>query len=121
MIVIGEAPYLECSASGNLYLTDVRARPISLHGRSIADALSVHTSQGHYSSWVKNRRGLLRAQKEFQPLYSALWDEWIAENPELKRLVMGAEGFSDKFSRYEDMCAVKELWRIRTAPQQRLI
>ncbi len=121
MIVIGEPPYLECSASGNIYLTDARARPLSLHGRSIADALDVHLNQWQYSSWSKTRRGRLRALKEYRAAYSALWDEWIAENPGLKRIVMEAEGFSDKFSQSDEMCAVKELWRIRTTPQQRLI
>lgn len=121
MILIGEAPYLECSPAGILYLTDVLARPTSLQGRSIADALNVHTSQWQYSTWVKNRKGRLRALREFQSMYSALWDEWIDENPEFKKLVMEAEGFSDKFAQSDEMCAVKELWRIKTTPQSRLI
>jgi hypothetical protein len=48
-------------------------------------------------------------------LYSRLWDAYIAENPHLLEVIVGASGLSDVFGQEGNACQASELWRIRNA------
>ncbi len=50
-----------------------------------------------------------------QKLYSDLWDQYIAENPQLIDVLVKASGLSDMFGRHGHACQATELWRIRNA------
>jgi hypothetical protein len=45
--------------------------------------------------------------------YSMLWDEYIAEHPELLAVLKAASGLSDIFGQSGHCCQATELWRIR--------
>jgi hypothetical protein len=42
-----------------------------------------------------------------------LWDQYIAENPELLEVLKAATGVSDVFGKAGSVCQATELWRIR--------
>lgn len=54
-------------------------------------------------------------QKECAALYSRLWDQYIAEHPELLQVLLNATGVSDRFGQPGRVCQATELWRIREA------
>lgn len=116
MVRHGSAPFLECSSRGEKRLSAFYARPTSLNGRSIEDAYQaakVFEDGRTGLTWreAKGRRcinpTLVRA------LYSRLWDEYIAEHPDLLQLIRDAPGLSDIFGQPGHACQATELWRIR--------
>ena len=52
---------------------------------------------------------------EVRALYSALWDEYIAENPHLLSVLTNSTGLQDLFGQAGHACQATELWRIRCA------
>jgi hypothetical protein len=50
--------------------------------------------------------------------YAALWDDYIAENPELIDILRAASGLSDVFGRPGSACQATELWRIRNSMKE---
>lgn len=47
--------------------------------------------------------------------YARLWDQYIAEHPELLRILQSVPGVCDKFGQPGHVCQATELWRIRNA------
>ena len=60
---------------------------------------------------AKGRKAVNAA--ECAALYSQLWDEYMAENPELLPVLKEASGLSDIFGNSRSCCQATELWRIR--------
>ena len=100
MIRHGAAPFLECSSRGERRLSAFAARIRGRGNRSIEDiyqAAKVFADGSTGLSWreAKGRKPVNAA--ETRTLYAALWDEYIAENPALLRLIVDASGLQDMF------------------------
>jgi hypothetical protein len=116
MIRCGEAPYLECSSKGDKRFSAFAARIQGRGNRSIEEiyqAAKVFENGETGLSWraAKGRKSVNQA--EVALLYSLLWNEYIAENPELKAILMAAKGLQDVFGQAGHCCQATELWRIR--------
>lgn len=117
MIRHGEHPFLECSSRGNNRFSAFYAR---VEGRSIEEtyqAAKVFGDGRTGLSWreAKGRRAV--NQEECAALYSALWDRYIAEHPDLGDLLDKVSGLSDMFGKPGSVCQATELWRIKLERQ----
>lgn len=125
MVKRGEPPYLECSTKGDTRLSPFYARPSCLEGHSIEDAyhaMKVFEDGTTGLSWRAAKDYRLAGhsvvnQDECSMMYSYLWDEYIAENPDLLTALQEATGLSDIFGREPGPCQAIELWRIRNASE----
>jgi hypothetical protein len=118
MIQHGTAPFLECSSHGDRRLSAFSARIRRRGNRSIEEiyqAAKVFEDGSTGLTWrqAKGKRAVNAA--EVRALYSVLWDEYIAEHPELLPVIKAASGLSDKFGQAGHACQATELWRIRNA------
>lgn len=118
MIKHGSAPFLECSSKGDARLSAFRARIRARGNRSIEElyqAAKVFADGSTGLTWreAKGRRAV--NADEVRALYSALWDEYVAENPHLLDVLKAASGTSDMFGQAGHACQATELWRIRCA------
>ena len=113
MIKHGVAPFLECSSKGEKRLSAFYAR---VNGRSIEEQYQAAKKFADGTtglSWrqAKGKRAVNAA--ECAQLYSQLWNQYIAEHPELLALIKSASGLSDMFGQPGHCCQATELWRIR--------
>jgi hypothetical protein len=118
MIRHGEAPFLECSSRGDKRFSAFYARIKGRGGETIEtiyQASKVFEDGTCGLSWreAKGRKAI--NQRFCGRLYSQLWDEYIAENPELLAVLKAATGLSDLFGQEGHCCQATELWRIRNA------
>ncbi len=116
MIKQGAAPYLECSSKGDKRFSAFYARIKSRGFRTIEEIYQgAKVFEGGLTGlsprMAKGR--LAENQAECAVLYAKLWDEYIAENPELMEPLLKATGLSDIFGQPEHCCQATELWRIR--------
>lgn len=121
MIRLGNPPYLECSSRGDKRFSAFYARIKSRANHSIEElyqGAKVFTSLNgiKYSglTWKEAKGKLPDNIEEVSALYSKLWDEYIAENPELLDILLRASGLSDIFGQSGHNCQAVELWRIRS-------
>lgn len=118
MISHGRAPFLECSSKGDKRFSAFYAR-IKARGNStietIYQASKVFEDGRTNLGWrdAKGRRPI--NIEEVRLVYSQLWDEYIAENPELLQVIKDASGLSDIFGQPGHACQATELWRIRNS------
>lgn len=123
MVKIGEPPFLECSTKGDTRFSPFYAKPSCLDGFSIEEAYhaaKIFDDGTTGLSWreAKERKKSGRRvinQDECNLIYSRLWDEYIAENPNLLTVLKNASGLSDIFGHESGPCQAIELWRIRNA------
>ena len=123
MIRVGEPPYLECSTRGDTRFSPFYARPSALGGLSIEEAyhaLKLFDDGSTGLSWreakaLKALGHIVVNQKFCNEAYSAMWDAYIAENPELLEVLREQSGLSDIFGQVPGPCQAIELWRIRNA------
>ena len=118
MVKHGVAPFLECSSRGDARLSAFRARIRGRGNRSIEElyqAAKVFDDGSTGLGWreAKGRRPV--NADAVRALYSALWDEYVAENPGLLDVVRAASGLQDMFGQPGHACQASELWRIRCA------
>lgn len=117
MIRHGLPPYLECSSRGEKRLSAFYAR---VNGASIErayQAAKIISVMGTRSAgWPINVAKGRRADNdaEVRKLYSALWDQYIDQHPDLLKMICEAPGLSDMFGRPGSVCQATELWRIRS-------
>lgn len=120
MIQHGSAPFLECSSKGEKRLSAFYARIRSRGNRSIEDLYqgakvfddgAGGTRTGLSWREAKGKRAMNAA--EVRTLYGVLWDEYIAENPDLLPVITAASGLADLFGQPGNACQATELWRIR--------
>lgn len=116
MMRFGDAPYLECSSRGDKRFSAFYAK-ISSRGGAVIEAIyqasKVFEDGSTGLPWQEARGRMPMNADEVRELYSRLWDEYIAENPELADVLIAASGLSDIFGRYGHACQAEELWRIR--------
>jgi len=116
MIQHGLAPFLECSSKGDKRFSAFYARIRSRGNRSIESiyqAAKVFEGGKTNLSWREAKGKKAKNMAEVNALYSRLWDEYIAENPELAALLCSVSGLSDIFGQKGHACQATELWRIR--------
>lgn len=121
MIRHGSPPYLECSSRGDRRLSAFHARIRGRGDASIEElyqAAKVFESDGVAVTGLTWREAKGRAPTnvdEVRRLYSTLWDEYVAENPDLLPTLRAATGLSDLFGQVGHVCQATELWRIRNS------
>jgi len=113
MLRYGSAPYLECSSKGDKRFSAFYAK---VNGRSIEDqyqAAKVFEDGSTNLTWreAKGKRAVNMA--EVSKLYSELWIQYIAEHPELEKVLKNATGLSDMFGQVGHNCQATVLWEIR--------
>lgn len=116
MIRVGEPPYLECSSRGFRLLSAFYAR-IKRRGNqtieSIYQAAKVF-EDGSTNLTIKEAKGRKAVNmEEVTQLYTQLWKEYIAENPQFEEVLYNATGLSDIFGQEGHVCQVIELWTIK--------
>ena len=116
MIRHGVAPFLECSSKGDKRFSAFYAKVRQFNGRTIEELYQgFKVFEGGITdlSWreAKGKRAL--NMEDCAEFYSALWDVYIHENPELLLILKEATGLSDIFGQEGHCCQATELWRIR--------
>jgi hypothetical protein len=116
MIKIGNAPYLECSSRGDVRFSAFCARIRARGNKTIEilyQAAKVFPDGSTGLSWreAKGRRAV--NAEECAALYDKLWQEYLAENPELLEVLRAASGLSDLFGQLGHCCQALSLWKIR--------
>ncbi len=120
MIQHGAAPFLECSSKGEKRLSAFYARIRARGNRSIEDLYqgakifddgAGGTRTGLSWREAKGKRAL--NADEVRALYGRLWDEYLAENPDLMPMITAASGVADLFGTPGSACQATEIWRIR--------
>jgi len=116
MIKVGIAPYLECSSRGNKCFSAFYARIKKRNNSSIEEIYQASKvfEDGSTNLNIAEARGKVAInQEECSLLYSMLWEEYIAENPDLIEILINATGLSDMYGQEGHCCQALELWRIR--------
>ncbi len=118
MLAYGQAPHLECSSRGNKRFSAFAARIRARGNRTIEELFQAAKifedgSTGLHWRAAKGRRAVNAA--ECAVLYAQLWDEYMAENPDLMPVLLAATGVSDMFGQAGHCCQATELWRIAEA------
>ena len=113
MLKFGEEPFLECSSKGDKRFSAFYAK---WRGKSIEDryqAAKVFEDGSTGLSW-KEAKGKKPVNAEVvRGYYSALWDHYFEENPELLEVIKQYNGFSDIFGQEGHACQAEEIYRIR--------
>lgn len=112
MIRHGLPPFLECSTKGDKRFSAFCARIEARGGRSIESMYQAYKSYADTGSPLGR---VVINYEDAQRFYAQLWDEYIAENPELLYVLKDATGLSDMFGKPGHACQATELWRIRCA------
>ena len=116
MIRIGKPPFLECSTRGDRRFSAFCARIKKYSNRNIEEiyqAAKIFEDGSTNLSWREAKGHRPINIEEVKKLYARLWDEYIAENPELLQVLKSVPGLSDMFGQRGRQCQVIELWRIR--------
>lgn len=118
MIKHGVAPFLECSSKGDKRFSAFYAK---VNGKTIEEQYQAAKvfeggSTGLHWRQAKGRKPVNTAETTL--LYSRLWDQYMAENPELMPVIVAASGLSDMFGQLGHCCQSTELWRIRNEHQK---
>lgn len=122
MLAYGQAPHLECSSHGDKRFSAFAARIRGRGNRTIEELFQAAKvfedgSTGLHWRAAKGRRAVNAA--ECAALYAQLWDEYMAENPDLMPVLLAASGVSDMFGQAGHCCQATELWRIAEAERAR--
>jgi hypothetical protein len=118
MVRHGNPPYLECSSKGDTRFSAFHARIRGRGDRTVEEiyqAAKVFADGRTGLSWRKAKGRVPINADEVRQLYGQLWDEYMAENPELLPVLTAASGLSDIFGQAGHACQATELWRIRCA------
>ncbi len=110
----GEAPFLECSSRGDKRFSAFYAR---VNGKSIESqyqSFKIFPNGKTGLSWKESKGKKAINQTDAARLYSKLWDQYIAEHPELLIILKSATGLSDMFGQVGHCCQATELWRIKS-------
>lgn len=116
MISHGTAPFLECSSKGDTRLSAFYARIKARGNRSIEEiyqGAKVFDDGSTGLGWREAKGRRATNMPEVASLYSALWNEYMAENPALLEIITSASGLADRFGQPGHCCQATELWRIR--------
>ncbi len=120
--VIGEPPYLETGPHGRGDFNPYTARLQCHHGRSIHEAFTAakifeNGATGLTPDQAKGRNAT--NSDELGDIYTALWGQWLRENPKQMDALLSARGIANVNAPEEDVCPAQTLWRIRQAEIRR--
>ncbi|WP_020084886.1 DUF2493 domain-containing protein [Hyphomicrobium zavarzinii] len=120
--VIGEPPYLETGPHGRGEFNPYTARLESHQGRSIHEAFTAakifeNGATGQTPEKAQGRTAINR--DELSDIYTALWGQWLRENPKQMDALLSARGIANVNAPKEDVCPAQTLWRIRQAEIRR--
>jgi hypothetical protein len=118
LIKHGSPPYLECSSKGDKRFSAFFARIKARGNKNIEEIFQASKifEDGSTGLTWKEAKGRKPVNHIFvRRFYAQLWDEYIAENPELLSVLKEASGLSDIFGQPDHMCQATELWRIRNS------
>jgi hypothetical protein len=118
MLKFGNAPYLECSGRGDKRFSAFYARVQSRGNKSIESlyqAAKIFPDGSTGLDWRQAKGKTPVNIQECRQLYSRLWDDYIAENPQLVPVIKQAAGFSDLFGQQGHACQAEEIWRIKNS------
>lgn len=113
MIKHGNPPYLECSSKGFKPFSAFYAK---LNGKSIEEiyqAFKIFDDGSTNLSWREAKGRKAVNQEACDELYSALWIEYILQNPDLLDILKQQTGLSDMFGQKGHCCQATELWFIK--------
>lgn len=121
MIRVGNSPYLECSSRGDKRFSAFFARLEFYNGKSIEVIYQAHKifKDGDVSGtltalgWKEAKGKKAVNQLECRELYSQLWDLYFEEHPELLKVILTYNGFSDMFGQEGRACQAVEIYRIQ--------
>jgi hypothetical protein len=118
MVRHGAPPYLECSTAGDPRFSAFRAK---IRGRGDHSIEVLYQASKRFADgttglgWREAKGRPAVNMDEVRNFYAELWDDYIAENPDLLPVLIEAAGLSDKFGQAGHACQATELWRIRCA------
>lgn len=113
MIRHGKAPFLECSTKGDRRFSAFCAHVGNISIENCYQSSKIFADGSTGLDWRKAKGKVAANQAEVAVLYSRLWDQYIAEHPELLAVLRAASGLSDIFGQPGRVCQATELWRIR--------
>ena len=113
MIRHGNPPYLECSSRGDRRFSAFYAKVDGISIESHYQSAKVFDDGSTGLDWRDAKGHRPVNIKEVRELYSRLWDQYIAEHPELVEVLAAATGLSDMFGQEGHACQATELWRIK--------
>lgn len=116
MIQHGVAPFLECSSQGDKRFSAFCARVRKYGNRTIEEIYQANKvfADGSTGLGWRQAKGRKAINQEYcVQFYSALWEWYIWENPDLLQVLKEASGLSDMFGQSGHCCQATELWRIR--------
>jgi hypothetical protein len=120
MVKHGCAPFLECSTKGDRRFSAFCARVNGRDGKNIEEiyqAAKIFEDGSTGLTWKEAKGRIPINSDEVSLLYSQLWDEYIAENPHLLKILKMVSGISDIFGQRGHACQATELWRIKCKMQ----
>lgn len=115
MIKHGEPPYLECSSKGDKRFSAFYAKINGFSIESIYQANKIFEDGSTGLGWREAKGKKAVNQVEVAAIYSRAWDQYIADHPELLKVLKEASGLSDIFGQEGHCCQATELWRIRNS------
>lgn len=116
MIKHGIAPFLECSSKGDKRFSAFFARIKGRGNRSIEEiyqGAKVFQDGKTGLTWQEAKGKHCLNMEYCAELYLHLWEEYIAENPDLLVIIKEASGLSDIFGQHGRQCQATSLWHIR--------
>jgi hypothetical protein len=109
----GDPPYLECSSRGDKRFSAFCAVVDGATIEAQYQAAKVF-EDGSTNLPIRRAKGRRAVNpEECAALYRCLWDQYIADHPELLIVLRAASGLSDIFGQPGHVCQATELWRIR--------
>lgn len=122
-IRFGNPPFLECSSHGDKRFSAFYARIKAFQNTSIEElyqGIKIFPDGSTGLEWKKAKgRGCVN-QFQASCYYSTFWDLYIKENPNLLKIIMQYNGFSDVFGQPDHCCQAEEIFRIHQSELLRL-
>lgn len=118
MIRHGVAPFLECSSKGDKRFSAFYATVKGRGGQSIETIYQAakRFDDGSTGLGWREAKGRKPVNSKYcARLYTRLWSEYLAENPELVAVLKAATGLSDIFGQAGHVCQATELWHLRNS------
>lgn len=119
MLKFGTEPFLECSSKGDRRFSAFYAKVKHYKNHNYVE--SIENSYQGYKIFEDGSTGLSwKEAKGKKPInaedsrayYSALWDCYFEQNPELYEVIKQYNGFSDIFGQPGHACQAEEIYRI---------
>jgi hypothetical protein len=121
LLKFGEEPFLECSSKGDKRFSAFYAK-LKDHINNDNRLQSIEEIYQAYKIFEDGTTGLSWKEakgkkpvnvEDCRKLYSALWNKYFHDNPELLEVIKQYNGFSDIFGQPGHACQAEEIYRIK--------